>query len=201
MSDFWVGRYVKENWTQYIDRQDIVYKTQVGRQVGISKNRKKIGYPLKYAPFATQVTRRHTYRHCYCENGWSLKATTRILAKKEQGANKCHQASVMCCVKNPLYTCLTHLFDASDAAITYLCVPMLYLVLYWMYCVLCSNSGRVGLPNTFLLPSSDEPEPSWLKPELEQKNFQLSSARLVTFSLSSEIKNVGSKISKILVIV
>ena len=154
-------------------------------------------------PFAMRVTRRHTYRHCYCENGWSLKATTSILAKKEQGANKCHQASVMCCVKNPLYTCLTHLFalmPAMQPLLTYMCAHVVLSTLLDVLCVLCSSSGRVGLPNTFLLPSSDEPEPSWLKPELEQKNFQLSSARLVTFSLSSEIKNVVSKISKILVI-
>ena len=56
------------------------------------------------------------------------------------------------CKKSPLYMFNTFVrADASDAAITYLCVPMLYLVLYWMYCVLCSNSGKVGLPNTFLL--------------------------------------------------
>ena len=40
MSDFWVGRYVKENRTQYIDRQYIVYGTQVGRYLQKSqKNR------------------------------------------------------------------------------------------------------------------------------------------------------------------
>ena len=31
------------------------------------------------------------------------------------------------------------------------------------------------------LPNSDESEPSWLEPELELKDFQLGSARLVTF--------------------
>ena len=35
--------------------------------------------------------------------------------------------------------------------------------------------------------SGDEPEPSWLKPGLELNNFQLSSARLVTFPSSSGI--------------
>ena len=30
---------------------------------------------------------------------------------------------------------------------------------------------------------SDEPEPSWLEPGLELNNFQLGSARLVTFSI------------------
>ena len=32
------------------------------------------------------------------------------------------------------------------------------------------------------LGTSDEPEPSWLEPGLELNNFQLGSARLVTFS-------------------
>ena len=33
------------------------------------------------------------------------------------------------------------------------------------------------------LGASDESEPSWLEPELELNNFQLDSARLVTFSI------------------
>ena len=33
--------------------------------------------------------------------------------------------------------------------------------------------------------SSDESEPSWLEPELELKDFQLGSARLVTFLSSA----------------
>ena len=34
-----------------------------------------------------------------------------------------------------------------------------------------------------MLPFSDEPEPSWLEPGLELNNFQLDSARLVTFTI------------------
>ena len=35
------------------------------------------------------------------------------------------------------------------------------------------------------LSTSDESEPSWLEPELELKDFQLGSARLVTFLTSA----------------
>ena len=44
MSDFWVGRYVKENRTQYIDRQYIVYRTQVGRYLQKSHKKSDILY-------------------------------------------------------------------------------------------------------------------------------------------------------------
>ena len=36
---------------------------------------------------------------------------------------------------------------------------------------------------------SDEPEPSWLEPQLELKDFQLGSARLVTFFTSARMQN------------
>ena len=39
--------------------------------------------------------------------------------------------------------------------------------------------------NKFALICSDESEPSWLEPELELKDFQLGSARLVTFFTSA----------------
>ena len=88
------------------------------------------------------------------------------------------------CKKSPLYMFNTFVrADASDAAITYMCPCCTQ---YFTRCIVCFvAAGRVGLPNTFLLPSSDEPEPSWLKPELEQKNFQLSSAR----DLFSQLRN------------
>ena len=35
-------------------------------------------------------------------------------------------------------------------------------------------------------PTSDESEPSWLEPELELKDFQLGSARLVAFFSSAQ---------------
>ena len=39
--------------------------------------------------------------------------------------------------------------------------------------------------NKKILKTSDESEPSWLEPELELKDFQLGTARLVTFSPSA----------------
>ena len=46
------------------------------------------------------------------------------------------------------------------------------------------ENGNVQISVSYLgpLPTSDEPEPSWLEPGLELNNFQLGSARLVTFS-------------------
>ena len=41
---------------------------------------------------------------------------------------------------------------------------------------------------------------SWLEPELELKDFQLGSARLVTFSLQLEIENWPKK-AKILILI
>ena len=43
--------------------------------------------------------------------------------------------------------------------------------------------------------NSDEPEPSWLEPGLKLNNFQLSSARLVTFSI--QLGNFSIKARKI----
>ena len=43
--------------------------------------------------------------------------------------------------------------------------------------------------------ASDEPEPSWLEPGLELNNFQLGSARLVTFSF--QLGNFSIKARKI----
>ena len=43
--------------------------------------------------------------------------------------------------------------------------------------------------------SSDEPEPSWLEPGLELNNFQLGSARLVTFSI--QLGNFSIKARKL----
>ena len=43
----------------------------------------------------------------------------------------------------------------------------------------------MNLITIFCLYTSDESEPSWLKPELELKDFQLGSARLVAFFSSA----------------
>ena len=41
--------------------------------------------------------------------------------------------------------------------------------------------------------TSDESEPSWLEPELELKDFQLGSARLVTFFDSARMQKLAKK--------
>ena len=43
------------------------------------------------------------------------------------------------------------------------------------------NRGVAGFTHLDTIPLSDESDPSWLEPELELKDFQLGSARLVTF--------------------
>ena len=52
-----------------------------------------------------------------------------------------------------------------------------------MYVSMCSAEMQDGIES--LVVASDESEPSWLEPELELKDFQLGSARLVTFFLSA----------------
>lgn len=56
------------------------------------------------------------------------------------------------CKKSPLYMFNTFVrADASDAAITYVCPCCTQ---YFTRCIVCFvAAGRVGLPNTFLLPS------------------------------------------------
>ena len=51
------------------------------------------------------------------------------------------------------------------------------------------------VPNVHTLDGSDESEPSWLEPELELNNFQLGSARLVTFSI--QLGNFPTKARKL----
>ena len=50
---------------------------------------------------------------------------------------------------------------------------------------------------TYLL-TSDESEPSWLEPELELKDFQLGSARLVTFFPSARNRKLAENEPKFL---
>ena len=49
-----------------------------------------------------------------------------------------------------------------------------------------NRSQKVGF---LMMVTSDEFEPSWLEPQLELKDFQLGSARLVTFFSQLEIEN------------
>jgi hypothetical protein len=53
------------------------------------------------------------------------------------------------------------------------------------------------LPVTYYLSTSNEPEPSWLEPKLELKDFQLGSARLVTLFTAARRRKLAKNEPKI----